>query len=131
MAKKRSKESYYGNNEEMIRRQRSGLIPGGNIYQKRKISEARLCCWWEIIPLKNRQEIFEAFENKRDFEEIENMPKEELKDKKYLADWWCKQELEDKKFIYKNEMDAFTKESKSEIYEDMGKCLKEKLEKGL
>ena len=131
MARKfRNAQSYYGNTAEARKRQRANLIPG-NSWQKRKTQELRLGCFWEIIPLKNRQEIFEAFENKKDFKEIKNMPKEELKDKKYLADWWDKQGLEDKKFIYKNEITALTKESVSWLLKDMEKCLKKKLKEGI
>lgn len=128
MAKKwRSSESYLGNTAEARKRQRANLIPG-NSWHRRSTKGLRLDCFWGIIPLKNRQEIFEAFENKRDFKEIENMPKEELKDKKYLADWWNKQELEDKKIIYENDITTFTKESVSWLLKDMEKCLKKKLE---
>ncbi|GAH54528.1 unnamed protein product [marine sediment metagenome] len=130
MAKFRNAQSYYGNTAEARKRQRANLIPG-NPWQKRRTKELRLDCFWESIPLKNRQEIFEAFENKKDFKEIENMPKEELKDKKYLADWWDKQELKDKKFIYKNEITAFTKELISWLLKDMEKCLKKKLKEGI
>ncbi|MBA7647701.1 hypothetical protein ES703_55479 [subsurface metagenome] len=131
MARKfRNAQSYYGNTAEARKRQRANLIPG-NTWQKRRTKELRLDCFWEIIPLKNRQEIFEAFENKKDFKEIKNIPKEELKDKKYLADWWGKLELEDKKFIYKNEITALTKESVSWLLKDMEKCLKKKLKEGI
>ena len=126
MAKFRNAQSYYGNTAEARKRQRANLIPG-NPWQKRRTKGLRLDCFWEIMPLKNKQEIFEAFENKKGFKEIENMPKEELKDKKYLADWWDKQELEDKKFIYKNEITALTKESVSWLLKDIEKCLKKKL----
>ncbi len=130
MAKFRNAQSYYGNTAEARKRQRANLIPG-NPWQKRRTKELRLDCFWEIIPLKNRQEIFEAFENKRDFKEIKDMPKEELKDKKYLVDWWDKQELEDKKFIYKKEITALTKESISWLLKDIEKCLKKKLKEGI
>jgi len=130
MAKFRNAQSYYGNTAEARRRQRANLIPG-NPWQKRRTKELRLDCFWEIIPLKNRQEIFEAFENKKDFKEIENMPKEELKDKKYLADWWGKQGLEHKIFIYKNEITSLTKESVSWLLKDIEKCLKKKLKEGI
>jgi hypothetical protein len=124
MAKKRSRSSYYGNTEEMIRRQRSNLIPGGDLYQKREISEARYNCWWEVMPLGNIQEIYELCENKRS---LKDTPKKELKSEKELNSWWGKLDLEDKKYIYKTEMDAFSKETRSEIFKDIEELLKEKL----
>jgi len=122
----RSTESYLGNTAEARERQRANLIPG-NSWHRRRTKGLRLDCFWGIISLKNRQEIFDAFDNKKDFKEIENMPKEELKDKKYLDDWWSKQELKDKIFIYKNEITTLTKESVSWLLKDMQKCLKKKL----
>jgi len=126
--KKRSKESYYGNTAEARKRQRNNLIPGGNIYQKRKISEARLCCWWELSALKDKQSIFEVYENKRSYK---NVLKEELKNEIYLNNWWRELVLERKISIYKEVMSGLTKESRSEIFKDMEKCLKGKLEKGI
>ncbi|MBA7586767.1 hypothetical protein ES695_11130 [Candidatus Atribacteria bacterium 1244-E10-H5-B2] len=126
----RSAESYLGNTKQARINQRANLIPG-NSWQKRRIKELRLGCFWEIIPLKNRQEIFKAFENKRGFEEIKNMPKEELKGRDYLNGWWGELALESKISIYKKVMSGLTKESRSEIYRDMEKCLKGKLEKGI
>ena len=81
-------------------------VPGNT--QQKETEKSRLDCFWGIIPLKNRQEIFDAFDNKKDFKEIENMPK-------------------DKIFIYKNEVTALTKESVSWLLKDMQKCLKKKL----
>jgi len=149
MAKKfRSAESYYGNTKKARERQRSNLV-GGNIYRKRQVSELRFDCWWEVMPLESRQEIFEARVNGRfistylkkypDFQEtvriskakygIEyvDIPKEKLKDKKYLVDWWGKQEFEEKKYIYKNDMAGYDKKTRNCIFNDMEKCLKEKL----
>ncbi|MBA7576504.1 hypothetical protein ES695_14780 [Candidatus Atribacteria bacterium 1244-E10-H5-B2] len=127
MAKKwRSTESHLGNTAEARERQRANLIPGNSWY-RRKTKGLRLDCFWGVMPLKDRQDIFEAFENRKDLKEIDNMPEEELKDKKYLAEWWSKQELEDKKFIYKNEMTTLAKESVSWLLKGIEKCLKKKL----
>ena len=126
MAKKRSKESYYGNTEETIRRQRSGLIPGG-MYQKRKIQEARYNCFWEIGDLEDKQFIYEGcsnFDNLKDFKAIH---KKELESEKWLDNWWVKLELGFKKDIYKDVMETFTKKEKISIYEQIEKCLKKKL----
>jgi len=129
MAKKwRSAESYLGNTAEARRNQRANLIPG-NPWQKRRTKELRLDCFWEIIPLKNRQEIFEAYENKRSYEDIPK--KEELKDRGYLNNWWGELALESKISIYKEAIAGLTKESRSEIYKDIEECLKKKLEKGI
>jgi len=76
------------------------------------------------MSLENEQEIYENHKNKRG---LEDTPKEELKDEEFLNTWWAGLDFEDKKFIYKNKMSAFTKESRSEIFNDMEKCLKEKL----
>ncbi len=128
MIKKRSKGSYYGNTAEARERQRSNLIPGGNIYQKRKISEARLCCWWELSTLKDKQSIFEEYKNKRSYKHI---PKDQLKSGDYLNNWWGELVLESKISIYKKVMSGHTEESRSEIFKDMEKCLKDKLERGI
>ena len=122
----RSTESYLGNTAEARERQRANLIPGNSWY-RRRTKGLRLDCFWGVMPLKDRQDIFEAFENRKDLKEIDNMPEEELKDKKYLAEWWSKQELEDKKFIYKNEMTTLAKESVSWLLKGIEKCLKKKL----
>lgn len=130
MAKFRNAQSYYGNTEEMIRRQRSNLIPGGNIYQKRKISEARYNCWWKIMPIGNLQDIYELCENGRS---IKDTPKEELKSEEWLDNWWGELELEYKIFIYKSEMEVFNKETRSMIFKDMEAYLKDigSIRKGL
>ncbi len=125
--KKRSKESYYGNAPEARRMQRANLIPGGKD-ERRKIQGARYDCWWEPSALKDKQSIFEVYENKRSYK---NIPKEELKNEIYLNNWWSELVLESKISIYKKVMSGHTEESRSEIYKDMEKCLKEKLEKGI
>ncbi len=125
--KKRSKESYYGNAPEARRMQRANLIPGGKD-ERRKIQGARYDCWWEPSALKDKQSIFEVYENKRSYK---NIPKEELKNEIYLNNWWSELVLESKISIYKKVMSGLTKESRSEIYKDMDKCLKGKLEKGI
>ena len=125
--KKKSKESYYGNTPEARRMQRANLIPGDQ-KRRRKIRGARYNCWWELSALKDKQSIFEVYENKRSYK---NMPKEELKGRDYLNSWWGDLALESKISIYKEIMSGLTKESRAEIYKDMEKCLKEKLEKGI
>jgi hypothetical protein len=124
MARKfRSAESYYGNTTEAKKRQRANLIPG-NTYQKRQMRELRLNCWWERYPLGNMQFIYEAYENKRN---IEDVPKKELKSREFLNNWWKEQDLSNKRFFYKNDMEAYSKETRTEIFKDMEECLKEKL----
>ena len=127
MIKKRSKESYYGNTPEARRRQRANLI-GGDKDRRRKIQGARYACWWELSALKDKRFIFEKYENDRD---SKSMPKEELKNEIYLNNWWRELVLERKVSIYKEAMSGLTKESRSEIFKDMEKCLKKKLEKGI
>ena len=152
MNKKRNKSSYIGNTKEARKRQLANLISGGDMYNRRRVQEARLGCFWEIIPLANRQEIFEVRVNDRCISnyakkdpqflklvefakgegwEYVDIPKEELKDEKYLADWWDRQELGEKKFIYKNEITALARDTVSWILKDMEKCLKKKIRKGL
>ena len=125
--KKRSKESYYGNTPESRARQRANLIPGGKD-EGRKIQGVRYDCWWEPSALKDKQSIFEEYENDRDSKDV---PKEELKSGDYLNNWWRELVLESKISIYKKVMSKHTKESRSEIFKDMKKCLKRKLEKGI
>jgi len=125
--KKRSKESYYGNTPEARRRQRSNLI-GGDKNRRRKIQGVRYDCWWEPSALKNKQSIFEAYENKRSYKDVD---KKRLKDEDYLNNWWVELAPESKISIYKKTMSGLTKESRSEIFKDMEKCLKEKLGKGI
>lgn len=152
MNKKRSRSSYIGNTKEARKRQLANLISGADSYQRKRVQEARLGCFWEAIPLKSKQEIFEVRVNDRcistyvkketrfpeilkvgkkyDLEYID-VPVEELKDEKYLADWWDRQELGEKQFIYKNEITYLSKETISWILKYMEKCLKKKLKKGL
>lgn len=125
MGKFRSAESYLGNTAEARRRQRSNLV-GGNIYRKRKVSELRFNCWWEVMPLENTQDIYEICENKRS---LEDTPKEELKDEEFLNTWWNKLDFEEKKYIYKNDIVAYDKKTRNWIFNDMEKCLKKKLKK--
>ena len=125
--KKRSKESYHGNTPEARRMQKDNLIPGDQ-KRRRKIQGARYDCWWEPSALKDKQSIFEKYENDRDSKDV---PKEELKGEDYLNNWWGDLVLESKISIYKKIMSRLTKESRSEIFKDMEKCLREKLEKGI
>lgn len=127
LRKKRSKESYYGNTPENRTIQRSNLIPGDQ-NRRRKIQGARYDCWWKPSALKDKQSIFEAYENDRDSKDV---PKEELKSGDYLNNWWREIVLESKISIYKKVMSKHTKELRSEIYKDVEECLKEKLEKGI
>jgi len=127
MAKKRSKESYYGNTEETIRRQRSGLIPGGDLYRKREISEARYNCFWEYVGLEDKQSICRGclnFDNLKDFKAIH---KKELESEKWIDNWWVKLELGFKKDIYKIMMEILTEEEKISIYKQIEECLEKKL----
>lgn len=125
--KKRSKESYYGNTAEARRMQRDNLIPGDQ-KRRRKIQGARYDCWWEPSALKDKQSIFEVYENDRAFKDV---PKEELKNEIYLNNWWRELSLESKISIYKKRISGLTKEARAEIFKYMEKCLKEKLEKGI
>ncbi|MBA7552793.1 hypothetical protein ES705_45369 [subsurface metagenome] len=127
MVKKRSAESYTGNTEEARKMQRANLIPGGKD-ERRKIQVARYDCWWELSTLRNKQLIFEVYENDR---ASKNVPEEELKGEDYLNNWWRDLSLGSKISIYKKAMSVPTKESRSEIFKDMEKCLKDKLEKGI
>ncbi len=128
MAKKfRNAQSYCGNTAEARKMQRANLIPGDQ-KRRRKIRGARYDCWWELSTLKDKQSIFEKYENDRD---SKSMPKEELKSKDHLNNWWGELALGSKISIYKEAMSVLTKESRSEIFKDMEKCLKDKLEKGI
>jgi len=129
MAKFRRAESYYGRTKQAKKNQRGNLIPGGS-WQKKRTEELRLKCWWEGADLESKQFMFEVYENNRDSEDI---PKGELKDEKFLNDWWDNLELGDrhkyegKKFIYWSMMDPLTPEEKSPILKNTQECLKEKL----
>ena len=123
MAKFRNAQSYYGKTEQAKKRQRSNLIPGGS-WQKKRIKELRLDCWWECMPLVDMQWVFEKYINERDFEDT---PAGELKSEEYLDNWWGELSLENKKDIKKILMANVEKESRSEIFKNVEKCLKEKL----
>ena len=127
MAKFRNAESYLGNTAGARKRQRANLIPG-NTWQKRRTQEFRVACFWEYADPRAKQMIYENFENERN---IKGIPKKELKDEKYIDNWWRELVLERKISIYKKVMSGHTKESRSEIFKDMEKCLKKKLEKGI
>ncbi|MBA7570896.1 hypothetical protein ES695_19255 [Candidatus Atribacteria bacterium 1244-E10-H5-B2] len=127
MVKKRSAESYTGNTEEARKMQRSNLIPGDQ-KRRRKIQGARYDCWWELFTLRNKQLIFEVYENDRTSKDV---PEEELKGEDYLNNWWRDLFLKRKISIYKKAMSVPTKESRSEIFKDMEECLKAKLRKGI
>ncbi|MBA7570994.1 hypothetical protein ES695_15235 [Candidatus Atribacteria bacterium 1244-E10-H5-B2] len=128
MAKKwRNAESYYGNTAEARKMQRSNLIPGGKD-ERRKIQGARYDCWWELSAFRNKQSILKTYENDRASKDV---PEEELKGEDYLNNWWRDLSLESKISIYKEAISGLTKESRSEIFKDMEKCLKDKLEKGI
>jgi len=123
MAKFRNAQSYYGNTAEARKRQRANLIPG-NSWQKRKTKEMRLTCWWEVMPLVDIQDIYEMYINER---VIKDTPKEELKDEKFLNEWWEELTIEDKEWIYKWDLKAYPKETRSKILKDVYKCLEEKI----
>ncbi|RXG65863.1 hypothetical protein ES695_05800, partial [Candidatus Atribacteria bacterium 1244-E10-H5-B2] len=118
MIKKRSKKSYCGNTAEARKMQRSNLIPGSQ-NERRKIQGARYDCWWEPSALRDKQSIFEAYKNKRSYEDI---PKEELKSEDYLNSWWRGLSLKSKISIYKKAISRLSKESRSGIYRDMEEC---------
>jgi hypothetical protein len=124
MTKFRNAQSYYGNTEEMIQRQRNNLIPGGNIYQKREISEARYNCFWEYSDLEDKRWVYELCINKRDPKDVSE---KELKSEKWLDNWWGELELKDKKFIYWAVMDPLSKEEKTPIFLHIEECSKKKL----
>ncbi|MBA7584402.1 hypothetical protein ES708_26355 [subsurface metagenome] len=123
MVKKRSAESYTGNTEEARKMQRSNLIPGGKD-ERKKIQGARYDCWWEPSAIKDKQLIFEAYENDRDYKDV---PEEELKGEDYLNNWWRDFSLESKISIYKKRISGLTKEARAEIFKHIEECLKKKL----
>lgn len=128
MAKFRSAGSHYGRTEQARKTQRSNLIPGGNIYQREKVIEARIDCLWEVIAIPDLQWIFERYVNDRYFGDV---PKKELKDESYLDNWWGGLDLEDKKTIYKNVMRLMIPEEKKHYSKKIEKCLKKKLKNEL
>ena len=124
MAKKfRNAQSYYGNTAEARKRQRDNLIPG-NPWQKRRMQEFRIDCFWEYTNLGSKQMIYENIENDRD---IESVDKNELKDEKYLDVWWDNLDIEKRKNIYKDVISWQEPKVRSEILNYIGKCLKKKL----
>ncbi|RXG63933.1 hypothetical protein ES695_14935 [Candidatus Atribacteria bacterium 1244-E10-H5-B2] len=128
MAKFRSAGSHYGRTEQAKKIQRSNLIPGGNIGQRKKISEARINCFWECIAVEDLRWIFEWYVNDRFYKDI---PEEELKGEEYLDNWWSGLDLDDKKFIYKNATRLMIPEERNHYFKEIKKCLKKKLENGL
>jgi len=125
--KKRSKKSYYGNTAKARKMQKSNLIPGGKD-ERRRIRGARYDCWWELSDLKDKQSILKTYKNDRASKDV---PEEELKREDRLNNWWKGLPLESKISIYKKRISGLTKESRSEIFKNMEKCLKEKLKKGI
>ncbi|GAH85456.1 unnamed protein product [marine sediment metagenome] len=124
MAKKwRSAESYLGNTAEARKRQRANLIPG-NAWDKRNRKKLKLDCWWEVMPLGDIQEIYEMYVNER---AIKDTPKGEIKDEKYLDEWWEGLTIEDKEWIYKWDMKVYPKEIQSKILKDIYKLLEKKI----
>lgn len=124
MAKFRRAGSYYGRTEQAKKKQRSNLIPGGNIYQKKKVSEARINCFWEVIAIEDLRWIFEWYVNDRFYKDI---PEEELKSEEFLDDWWNGLDFEDKKTVYKNAMKRKIPEEREHYLKEIEKCLKKRL----
>ncbi len=124
MAKFRSAKSYCGRTGQAKENQRGNLIPGGP-WQKKRIAELRLNCWWEIADLESKQFIFEGYVNRRDSKDVS---KKELESEKYINGWWGELDLEDKKFIYKAIMDPLPKEQKASILKLVQEYLQEKLD---
>ena len=123
MAGIRTRSSYWGKTKEAIKRQRAGLIPGGE-YQKRNVREIRYNCFWELSLLGDKQFIFYGSTGGK---EIKDIPKEELKDKKYLNDWWVLLEFEDRKHIYWSMMGPLSQEEKAPILNEIKECMEKKL----
>lgn len=120
MAKFRRAESYYGKTGQSRKNQRGNLVPGGP-WQKKRAGELRLVCWWQIADLESKQFIFEGYEKKRD---IKDVPKGELKDEKFLNDWWDKREGATKEYIYWSIMNPLTPEEKAPILKHMQEYVK-------
>jgi hypothetical protein len=124
MARKfRSAESYYGNTAGARKNQRGNLVPG-NTWQKRRIRELRLDCWWEGAELESKLFMFEGYENGR---RVEDVPEKEMKSEKWLDDWWAELDLKVKKHIYWAIMEALSKEEKAPILEHTRERLERKL----
>lgn len=123
MAKFRNAQSYYGNTAEARKRQRANLIPG-NTWQKRRTQEFRVDCFWKYTNLESKQMIYENIENGRD---IEGVDKNELKNEKYIDNWWENELiLEERKNIYKEVISWQEPKVRSKILNYIGKCLKKK-----
>jgi len=122
MAKFRSAESYYGRTGKAKENQRGNLIPGGP-WQKKRIAELRLNCWWEGADLESKRFMFEGFENNRD---VKDIPRGELKDEKFLNNWWNGRESVSKVYIYSGIMNELEQEQKASILKHMQECLKGK-----
>ena len=119
----RSAESYYGNSEQARRNQRANLTPG-NTWQKRKIKQLRIDCWWEYGDLEDKQITYEYFENERD---IKNVPKRELRGEKYIDKWWSRLELEVKEDIIKKILSWQDQKFRTRHFKRINKCLEKKL----
>ncbi|GAI61506.1 unnamed protein product [marine sediment metagenome] len=123
MAKFRNAQSYYGNSEQARKNQRSNLIPG-NSWQKRKIKQLRVDCYWEYEDIKDKQNTYEYFENERD---IGNVPGRELKHEKYIDNWWENElELEVKEDIIKKILSWQTQKFRTRHFKRLNKCLEKK-----
>ncbi len=124
MGKKfRNAQSYYGNSEQARKNQRSNLTPG-NSWQKREIKRLRLDCFWEYGELEDKQMIYENFENERD---IGNVPKRELKQERYIDDWWLGLEPEVKEDIIKKILSWQDQKFRTRHFKRINKCLEKKL----
>jgi len=119
----RSAESYYGNSEQSRKNQRANLTPG-NTWQKRRIKQLRIDCWWEYGDFEDKQFTYEYLENERD---IKNVPKRELKGEKYIDDWWLKLELEVKEDIIKKILSWQDQKFRTRHFKRINKCLEKKL----
>lgn len=120
----RSAESYTGNTEEAKINQRRNLIPG-NTFNKRRIKEMKLDCWWDNADLKSKQFIYEGWENDQDSDKV---AKDELKEETELYPWWNRLDVGLKKAIYNSIMEVLSGERKTGILDNIDECIKEKLE---
>ena len=124
MAKKyRNAQSYYGNTAEARKNQRANLIPG-NAWDKRNRKRLRLDCYWGEIHFKDKQDIYECWNNER---LLKDTPKEELKDEKYLETWWEELTIEEKEQVYKWDISRLTKKAKLELTKDIRLSLEKKI----
>lgn len=120
----RSAESYTGNTPEAKINQRRNLIPG-NVFNKRRIKELKLDCWWEDADLESKQFIFEGCEKGRDADKV---AKDEFTEEIDMDIWWSSLKVGNKKYIYDLMMDEMDKERKTKILNNVEELLKEKLE---